>query len=69
MHIKYLIKRVQKNRPRQPLKITIVNNHTGKKKLIKEEEKDRYERFLGQAINYTTYSFEKFAKNPGLLIA
>lgn len=68
MHIKYLIKRVQKNRQGTPLKVTIVNSHIGKKKIIKDEEKDRYERFLGQSVNYTKYSFEKFAKNPGLLI-
>lgn len=69
MHIKYLIKRVQKNRQGNPLRITIVNNHTGKKKEIREEEKNRYERFLGQSVDYTAYSFEKFANNPGLLIS
>jgi NAD-dependent SIR2 family protein deacetylase len=68
MHIKYLIKRIQKNRRKAPIKISIVNNHPGKSDLLKEQEKNRYKRFLSQTINYTDISFEQFANNPGLLI-
>ena len=69
MHIKYLIKRVQKNRRGEtPLRISIINNHKGKKKSIKDEEKGRYERFLGNSVNYTKLSFEQFAERPELLI-
>jgi NAD-dependent SIR2 family protein deacetylase len=69
IHIKYLIKRIQKNRPeRCGLKITVINNHAGKKSQVKAEEKNRYIRFLGQQIDYTNYSFEDFANNPSIVI-
>lgn len=66
MHIKYLLKRVQMNR-RNPstIKYTIINYHKGKNKAVKEEEKARYKRFLGNGVNYKERtSFEDFAKNP-----
>lgn len=68
MHVKYLIKRIQKNRKGKTLKISIVNNHKGKKKALKNEEKYRFERFLGQSVNYTKLSFEQFAAKPQLLL-
>lgn len=68
MHIKYLVKRAQKNRKGKPLKISVVNNHTGKSDIVKKEEKNRYQRFLGYSVNYTDYSFEDFANNPRILI-
>lgn len=68
MHIKYLIKRIQKNRRMNNLKISVVNNHSRKSKIAKDVEKYRYKRFLGNAINFTDLSFENFAINPELLI-
>jgi NAD-dependent SIR2 family protein deacetylase len=68
MHIKYLIKRVQKNRMGAALKITVVNNHKGKRKARRDDEKNRFERFLGQTVHYTKFSFEQFARKPELLI-
>lgn len=69
LHLKYLIKRVQKNRKRShKLKITVINNHQGKKAIVKTEEKNRYHRFLGTEVNYTDFSFEDFAKNPMIVI-
>lgn len=48
MHIKYLIKRIQKNRKKhQSLKITVINNHPGKTTETMNEEKMRFQRFLG----------------------
>lgn len=67
MHIKYLVKRAQINKGRD-LKITIINNHKGKKSQQKKEEKLRYQRFLGDGINYTDYSFQDFAKNPRIIL-
>jgi len=69
IHIKYLIKRIQKNR-RNPykLKFTVINNHPGKKADVKAEEENRYIRFLGRQIDYTDYSFEDFANDPTLVI-
>lgn len=64
MHIKYLLKRIQKNRASNDLKISVVNNHTGKLDSVKKEEEYRYKRFLGDSINYTEFSFENFAKKP-----
>lgn len=69
IHIKYLIKRIQKNR-RNPhsLKITVINNHTGKKNETKEEEKLRFQRFLGYNVNYTGFGFEDFANDPKIVM-
>ena len=65
MHVKYLLKRVQTNRSRKPLKVTVINDHAGKSEATREEEKRRYVRFLGDAIDYTKSSFENFAGEPG----
>jgi len=63
IHIKYLLKRAQTNRT-VPLRITVINNHPGKKRAEVQQEKDRYSRFLGGNVDYTTKSFEEFAANP-----
>jgi len=68
MHIKYLIKRIQKNRRNSNLKVSVVNNHSGKKTEMKKEEKYRFQRFLGFGVNYTELSFEEFAENPERLV-
>jgi len=69
IHIKYLIKRIQKNRRNpQSLKITVINNHKGKKAEIKNEEKLRYQRFLSYNVNYTDFGFEEFADNPKIVM-
>ncbi len=69
IHIKYLIKRIQKNRRNpQSLKITVINNHNGKKEEVKTEEKLRFQRFLGHNVNYSNFSFEEFANNPGIVM-
>ena len=63
IHIKYLLKRAQTNR-HAPLKITVLNNHPGKKASDAEQEKSRYKRFLGTGADYTDMSFEDFASDP-----
>ena len=65
IHIKYLLKRIQKNRD-ENLKISfiVINNHEGKSRESASEEKNRYIRFLGRSVEYTDYSFDNFAKNP-----
>jgi NAD-dependent SIR2 family protein deacetylase len=69
MHIKYLIKRIQKNRQNpKKLKISVINNHANKTESEKNNEKDRYIRFLGKNVDYTDYSFEEFAENPKLVM-
>ena len=62
-HIKYLLKRAQTNRDGS-LKVTVINHYRGKKAKEKEDEKARYQRFLGRDVEYTKLSFEKFAANP-----
>ncbi len=63
IHIKYLLKRAQTNRD-SPLKVTVVNHFKGKKRKDAEAEEARYKRFLGQDVEYTKLSFQKFAANP-----
>jgi NAD-dependent SIR2 family protein deacetylase len=65
MHVKYLIKRVQVNRPDpQTLRFSIVNHHEGKSKKQAGDEKARFTRFLGSRVNYTRYKFEDFVAAP-----
>lgn len=65
MHIKYLLKRIQSNRSdrKHELCMTVINNHRGKTSESKEDEKNRYERFL-KKVNYTDLCFEEFACSP-----
>jgi len=63
IHIKYLLKRAQTNRD-AALRITVINNHPGKKPSDIQQEQDRYKRFLGSGVNYTNRSFEEFGANP-----
>jgi NAD-dependent SIR2 family protein deacetylase len=64
MHIKYLLKRVQTNGKRRPV-ITVCNNFQDKSHQQFDEEKHRYRRFLGSDVNYTEYSFQDVARDPG----
>jgi NAD-dependent SIR2 family protein deacetylase len=67
IHIKYLLKRIQKNRS-SGIIFTVINNHPGKSKAEADEEKTRYIRFLGPTVNYTEFSFEEFVNNPSILM-
>lgn len=60
MHIKYLLKRVQTNREQpESIRFTVIN------KYYSEDEKIRYERFLGSKVTYTKgSSFEDLAEHP-----
>lgn len=69
IHIKYFIKRIQKNRHnKKSLKISVINNHNKKTQQEKDDEEDRFQRFLGAAVNYTDLSFEDFAKDPEIAL-
>lgn len=63
IHIKYLLKRAQTNRV-VPLRISVINQHRGKKPDEAQQEQERYKRFLGGNVNYTAKSFEEFAADP-----
>ncbi len=63
MHIKYLLKRAQTNRSGQ-LKVTVINHYPGKDTQVSNQEKQRYERFLGDQVKYTGTSFQDFAASP-----
>jgi NAD-dependent SIR2 family protein deacetylase len=66
MHIKYLLKRVQANRPNpKTLSFTVVNHYEGKDPKQAKEEKARYDRFLGaKTVHYSDSGFEDFVKVP-----
>jgi hypothetical protein len=63
IHIKYLLKRAQVNRS-GALRVTVVNNYPGKDADSAAQERERYQRFLGPAVEYTDRSFEQFAGDP-----
>ena len=64
VHIKYLLKRVEVNRGTTP-DIYIFNDHNGKEDRIKQQEKERYERFFSekQKVLYLDKSFEDFCRD------
>lgn len=66
VHIKYLLKRAEVNRGTTP-DIYIFNNHGRKKDEIKQQEKERYERFFSEKrkVSYLDKSFEDFC-NDGI---
>ncbi len=63
IHIKYLLKRAQTNRD-DLLKFTALNSYPGKDPKEADQEKYRYERFLGQSVDYRALSFQEFAADP-----
>jgi hypothetical protein len=63
MHIKCLLKRAQTNRSGQ-LKVTVINHFPRKDPEVFNQEKQRYERFLGDQVKYTSTSFQDFAASP-----
>jgi hypothetical protein len=68
IHIKYLLKRAQTNRSK-PQRFTVVNHYTGKDSTVADQERYRYERFLGSGVEYTSLSFSDFAADPIQVIA
>ena len=69
IHIKYMLKRVQTSRNKEPLKIMVINNHKNKLLSTLKKEEMRYKRFLGEDIIFTKASFQDFAQNPGKYIS
>lgn len=63
VHVKYLIKRIQTNR-NSSLNITVINHYEGKSVKEVDDEKSRYNRFLGHSVNYTEASFQDFSQDP-----
>lgn len=55
IHIKYLLKRVQTNRPNaKTLRFSVINHYKGKKRAQVIDEKERFMRFLGKNVSYKT---------------
>lgn len=70
MHIKYLLKRMQKNRVGPAPKFVVINHHEGKTEEQSYEEAQRFSRFLGKEnVDYRQASFEEFATNPAAFIS
>lgn len=65
MHVKYLLKRVQVNSLKLR-RVVVFNWHLGKNEREADDERNRLQRFLGQAfkVDYTEHSFEDFANAP-----
>lgn len=64
VHVKYLLKRVEVNRGTTP-DIYVFNDHLGKEDNVKEQEKERYERFFSKKrkVRYLDRSFQDFCKD------
>ncbi len=70
MHIKYLLKRMQTNRPApDQVRFTIFNHREGKTEEESVVEEKRYQRFFGSKINYTRQSFQDFVADPAAIYA
>jgi len=71
MHVKYLVKQAQLNRPSsiEPLSIHLVNHHANKAPADTTEEVRKFSRFFGEeAVFDSGLSFEEFAEDPGVLL-
>jgi NAD-dependent SIR2 family protein deacetylase len=68
MHVKYAFKWREIIGRRNPLKVTIINEHPGKSTQARDDEKGRYERFFRLPVDYTPKSFEEFATNPSAFL-
>jgi len=71
MHIKYLIKTAQMNRPatNERLRITLVNAYDGRSPEQAEAELQRYRRNFGQeVVRDSGMTFAKFAEDPGTVL-
>jgi NAD-dependent SIR2 family protein deacetylase len=67
MHIKYLLKRVQTNRNpnAKPMRLTLVNHHSGKSVADISNELARYSRYFGKkSVRDSEKSFQDFATDP-----
>jgi NAD-dependent SIR2 family protein deacetylase len=67
IHIKYLLKRGCLNRRGTPPDVFVINEHRDKSDDTRKEEKRRYQRLFGANVDYTTLSFEDFARDPAQL--
>ena len=69
VHLKYLLKRAEMNRPggiQEAPKVFIVNEHAGKRRSARRQECQRYQRFFRNKglVHWTKLSFEDFALHP-----
>jgi NAD-dependent SIR2 family protein deacetylase len=69
VHVRYLLKRVELNRPNRPLEIFVVNHFAGKSSATRDEERGRYLGFVRNSalVRWTDLSFEDFAEQPSLI--
>lgn len=63
-HIKYLIKRAETNREGGGFDVTVINWHSNKDDKEAELERERYNRFFRNPVDYTTNTFSEFATAP-----
>jgi len=71
MHLKYLLKRAEVNRPETEPgpEVFVVNDHRRKRKAQRLAEKERYVRFFRdrERIHFVRLSFQRFAERPDLI--
>jgi len=64
LHLKYLLKRVQMNRPIKPANVYVVNDHSKKTDRQRLDEMDRYFRLWGvlKGVRFKELSFQTFCE-------
>jgi NAD-dependent SIR2 family protein deacetylase len=68
LHVKYLLKRSQLNRM-SPQRFVVCNHYPGKDTSSQNDELGRFQRFLGDNVDYTALGFADFASNPAVILA
>jgi hypothetical protein len=63
-HIKYMLKRAETNRRSPGFDVKVFNWHPNKKHTEASDEKDRYNRFFLEEVDYLEKSFSDFATAP-----
>ncbi len=68
VHVRYLLKRVERQREHNPIDVYVVNHHRGKPDSVRDDERARYTRFLRDKSRvHWTDLFEEFAADPSLI--
>ena len=68
LHVKYAFKHREVVKRLSPLKVSVVNEHSGKTQSARVEEAARFSRFFREDVNFTSYEFEDFASDPSILL-
>lgn len=63
IYIKYILKKAELYRT-EPFKVLVINDHKDKSVLKRKTEKEKYNMFFNNTVDYKDLSFEEYVNNP-----